>query len=172
MKENLKIGLLAIIAVTLIINTVLQIKDEESDSTTNTTRVETVKSTEMTPPTQPQITKVENPSASDYPPTSIEFEEYEYDFGTVKQDSKNTHIFKFKNTGDNPLIISNARGSCGCTVPTYPKEPIPPGGTGEIEVVYSPGKQKGLQNKTVTIFANTDPQTTLLKISANVEENQ
>ena len=171
MKENLKVGLLAVIAITLIINTVLQIEDEPSKAETPAPRVESVNSVETTPPTQPQITKVEKPDISKYPTTSIEFEEYEYDFGNIKQDSKNTHIFKFKNTGENPLIISNARGSCGCTVPTYPKEPIPPGGTGEIEVVYSPGKQKGLQNKTVTIFANTNPQTTLLKISANVEEN-
>ncbi|HRN42636.1 MAG TPA: DUF1573 domain-containing protein, partial [Vicingus sp.] len=72
------------------------------------------------------------------------------------------------NTGSEPLIIENASGSCGCTVPTFPKEPIAPGKTGEIEVVYSPGTQQGAQTKTVTITANTEPITTTLNITANV----
>ena len=68
------------------------------------------------------------------------------------------------------MLIESARGSCGCTVPNYPKQPIPPGQSGEIEVVYSPGKQKGLQTKSVTIIANTEPRTTVLQIKADVEE--
>jgi hypothetical protein len=104
------------------------------------------------------------------PPTTIAFTEMEHDFGTIKQDSENKKVFKFTNTGDNPLIIQNARGSCGCTVPKYPKEPVAPGETGEIEVVYKPGKQKGNQSKTVTLQANTQPEQTVLKISAMVEE--
>lgn len=104
------------------------------------------------------------------PPTTVAFAETAHDFGTIKQETKNTKVFKFTNTGDKPLLIENARGSCGCTVPNYPRQPIPPGETGEIEVVYSPGKQKGQQNKTVTIIANTEPRTTVLQIKANVEE--
>lgn len=104
------------------------------------------------------------------PPTKMAFAETNHDFGTIQQDTKNTKIFSFTNTGDKPLLIETARGSCGCTVPNYPKQPIPPGETGEIEVVYSPGKQKGMQSKSVTIIANTEPRTTVLQISANVEE--
>ena len=104
------------------------------------------------------------------PPTAVAFAETAHDFGTIKQDSKNTKVFKFTNTGDKPLLIESARGSCGCTVPNYPKQPIPPGQEGEIEVVYSPGKQKGQQTKSVTIIANTEPRTTVLQIKANVEE--
>ena len=66
---------------------------------------------------------------SNLPKTTIEFEETKHNFGTIKEGEKVKHIYKFKNTGDNPLIISNAVASCGCTVPSYPKEPIPPGGT-------------------------------------------
>ncbi|MCB0401790.1 MAG: DUF1573 domain-containing protein [Flavobacteriales bacterium] len=95
-----------------------------------------------------------------------------HDFGTIDQDTKNTKVFKFTNTGKEPLIIEDAKGSCGCTVPTYPKEPIKPGETGEIEVAYSPGKQSGAQTKTVTITANTEPITTTLNISANVQVPQ
>lgn len=104
------------------------------------------------------------------PPTTIAFKAMEHDFGTIKQDSENKHVFTFTNTGSNPLIIQSAKGSCGCTVPKYPQEPVPPGGTGEIEVVYKPGKQKGNQSKTVTLVANTQPEQTILNISAMVEE--
>jgi hypothetical protein len=104
------------------------------------------------------------------PPTAMAFAETSHDFGAIDQDSKHTKVFEFKNTGDKPLLIETARGSCGCTVPNYPKQPIPPGETGEIEVVYSPGKQKGKQNKSVTIIANTEPRTTVLQIAADVAE--
>ena len=104
------------------------------------------------------------------PPTAMAFAETSHDFGAINQDSKHTKVFEFKNTGDKPLLIETARGSCGCTVPNYPKQPIPPGETGEIEVVYSPGKQKGKQNKSVTIIANTEPRTTVLQIAADVAE--
>lgn len=104
------------------------------------------------------------------PPTAIAFAQTEHDFGKIKQNTENKHIFKFTNTGSNPLIIQDAKGSCGCTVPKYPKEPIAPGEQGEIEVVYSPGTQKGLQTKTVTLTANTEPNQTTLQIKAEVEE--
>ena len=112
----------------------------------------------------------QEPKRSLNPPTTIAFTEMEHDFGNISQDSENKKVFKFTNTGDNPLIIQNARGSCGCTVPKYPKEPVAPGESGEIEVVYKPGKQKGNQSKTVTIQANTNPEQTVLKINAMVEE--
>jgi hypothetical protein len=104
------------------------------------------------------------------PPTAIAFPQLEHDFGTIKQETKNKHIFKFTNSGTEPLIIQDAKGSCGCTVPKYPREPIAPGAMGEIEVEYSPGKQKGSQSKTVTLTANTTPAQTVLNIKANVEE--
>lgn len=101
--------------------------------------------------------------------TSIKFATMSHDFGTIMQDTENPTVFEFTNTGDQPLIIENAKGSCGCTVPNYPKEPIPPGGTGTIDVVYKPGKQEGEQSKTVTVTANTSPsKQTILNIRANV----
>ncbi|MBD3661235.1 MAG: DUF1573 domain-containing protein, partial [Arenibacter algicola] len=94
------------------------------------------------------------------------------DFGTIEQNTTNPKTFTFTNTGDEPLIISDAKGSCGCTVPSYPKAPIPPGGTGEIEVVYRPGQQKNQQTKTVTVTANTEPAQTVLRIKANVKPGE
>ncbi|MCB9364875.1 MAG: DUF1573 domain-containing protein [Flavobacteriales bacterium] len=109
------------------------------------------------------------PPTPNRPTTKISFANASHNFGEIMQDSKNTYVFKFTNTGKEPLVIENAKGSCGCTVPTYPKEPIAPGATGEIEVVYSPGKQQGEQNKTVSITANTEPNITTLNISATVK---
>ncbi len=103
------------------------------------------------------------------PVTKMTFAEYDHDFGTVKQNSENIHKFSFTNTGDQPLIIQTAKGSCGCTVPKYPKEPIAPGASAEIEVVYKPGSQQNQQTKSVTITANTDPVSTVIKINAFVE---
>jgi len=110
------------------------------------------------------------PGAASMPTTSMQFAENAFDFGTIKQNTENLHVFKFTNTGENPLIIQTANGSCGCTVPEYPTEPIAPGGVGEIKVKYSPGNQIGQQQKSVTIMANTVPGETVLNIKAVVEE--
>jgi hypothetical protein len=100
--------------------------------------------------------------------TTVSFAKSEHDFGKVMSTSENTYKFAFTNTGTEPLIIENAQGSCGCTVPEYPKAPIPPGGTGEIKVVYKPNGQSGAQQKTVTVTANTQPPQTVLQIKADV----
>lgn len=108
------------------------------------------------------------PAAPVGPTTSMEFDETTYDYGVIDQGEKANHTYKFKNTGSEPLVISNAKGSCGCTVPQWPKEPIPPGGTGEIEVSFDSKGKKGKQTKRVTITANTDPAQTFLTITGNV----
>jgi hypothetical protein len=106
------------------------------------------------------------------PKTTIEFEEKEYDFGTIKQGDKVSHIFVFKNTGTQPLIINSAKGSCGCTVPNYPKDFIAPGQKGEISVEFSSAGKSGAQTKTVTIIANTDPNPTRITIKAYIDVPQ
>ncbi len=107
------------------------------------------------------------------PVTSMEFTETEYDFGTVTEGEKVTHVYKFKNTGQEPLIISNAKATCGCTVPNWPREPIAPGGDGELTVVFdtkNKGKVGGqLQTKRVTVTANTDPVNSYVNIKGKVE---
>lgn len=107
------------------------------------------------------------------PTTKVTFDEMEYNFGDVKDGEKVTHYFSFKNTGNEPLVISNAVGSCGCTVPEWPKEAIAPGKSGKIKVVFdSKGKgspEGSKQSKTVDITANTDPATTNLRIFGTVK---
>lgn len=91
-----------------------------------------------------------------------------HDFGTIAEGDIAEHTFKFTNTGEAPLIISNASASCGCTVPSWPKEPIPVGGTGEILVKFNSSNKPGVQNKTVSITANTNPKLSRLNIKAVV----
>src|SRR5665213_4217009 len=96
------------------------------------------------------------------------FEVMEYDFGTIKQGDKVERDFKFKNTGKEPLIINEAHGSCGCTVPEYPKEPIKPNGSGVIHVTFNSAGKMGAQDKTVTITYDTD-KTIVLHLKGTVE---
>ena len=106
-------------------------------------------------------------SSSDAMPKMV-FEEDSYDFGEISQGEKVEHSFKFKNKGNAALIISSATGSCGCTIPSYPKEPIAPGQEAEILVVFNSNGKKGAQHKRVTIVANTNPNKTMVAIMANV----
>lgn len=99
---------------------------------------------------------------------AMDFEEIKFDFGTMEEGDKVEHVFKFTNTSANPLTISNARGSCGCTVPEWPKEPIAPGAESEIRVKFDSKGKKGANNKNVTITANTIPANTVLTITADV----
>lgn len=97
----------------------------------------------------------------------ISFEETEFDFGTIDQGTAVEHTFKFTNTGKAPLVITNATSSCGCTVPTWTKEPIAPGETGEMLVKFN-GSGQNQVTKTVTVTANTEAGTEQLKIKAFV----
>jgi len=118
-----------------------------------------------------------NPFASleknDETVTKINFEVLEKDFGKVNVTSSNKYSFEFKNNGDEPLIIKSANGSCGCTVPAWPKEPIMPGQKGKIDVVFNPKPSQAgsSQDKTVTVTANTNPVNTVLHIKAFVNKD-
>ncbi|MBK6523041.1 MAG: DUF1573 domain-containing protein [Sphingobacteriaceae bacterium] len=98
----------------------------------------------------------------------IKFEEDVFDFGKITQGEVVSHDFKFKNIGNQHLIISGASGSCGCTVPKWPKEPILPGKEGKLNVVFSSEGKKGIMEKTVTIVTNCEPSTRIIRIKAEV----
>jgi hypothetical protein len=124
-------------------------------------------------PTVPTTEAVAEAAKPTGPTTSIAFDKLEHDYGTVKAGEKVKYNYKFKNTGKEPLIISDAKGSCGCTVPDWPREPIAPGKTAEIKVEFdSTGKgtdEGSPQSKRVTITANTDPVQTYLTIKGIVK---
>ncbi|MEM6965861.1 MAG: DUF1573 domain-containing protein [Bacteroidota bacterium] len=92
-----------------------------------------------------------------------------FDFGTVKEGTKVEHTFKFKNTGEVPLLIGDANTTCGCTVPTYPREYIQPGKGGEIKVIFDTKNFTGNQTKPITIVSNTYPRDTKLFMKGIVE---
>jgi hypothetical protein len=98
----------------------------------------------------------------------IQFDQTEHDFGIILQGEKVSYTFKYKNIGNSDLIINNARASCGCTVPHYSREPIAPGQTGEIEVVFDSGNRSGKQTKTITVWSNCQPNQTILKIFTEI----
>src|SRR6187401_1771045 len=100
--------------------------------------------------------QADNPNAPE-----LTFENETHDYGTIKQGADGGCEFKFKNTGKEPLVISNAKGSCGCTVPTWPKEPIMKGQTGTIKVHYDT-KRVGAFTKTVTLESNAKTATKVL----------
>ena len=102
--------------------------------------------------------------------TEISYDEEEYDFGTVTEGEKVEHSFTFTNTGEAPLFIATASASCGCTVPEVPEEPIAPGESSEIKVIFdTQGKVSDNMEKTVTVTANTVPAETRLKLKGVVK---
>lgn len=98
----------------------------------------------------------------------LTFANESHDFGTISEGDVVETEFKFTNTGKGPLIISSAQGSCGCTVPEYPNEPVAPGEEGVIKVSFNSAGKPNQQSKTVTLTTNSVPSTKVLTITANV----
>lgn len=97
----------------------------------------------------------------------FEFASDEIDYGKIEQHADGVRVFKFTNTGNAPIVISNAKGSCGCTVPTYPKNVILPGETGEISVKYATDRI-GAFTKTITLTSNASEASKVLRIKGEV----
>ena len=98
----------------------------------------------------------------------IQMDEESYDFGDIIQGESVTHEFIIKNIGNDKLLINSAKGSCGCTVPVWPKEPILEGEESTIKVTFNSAGKKGRQNKTVTLVTNAIPNTKVITINGNV----
>lgn len=100
--------------------------------------------------------------------TSLSIDRMEHDFGKIPDTAPVETSFVITNTGDKPLLVTNAQGSCGCTVPEYPKEPLAPGESRDMKISFNPNGKEGVNNKTVTITANTEPATTIINIKSDV----
>lgn len=98
----------------------------------------------------------------------MKFEFESHDFGKVKAGDKVTYEFNFTNTGQSPLIISTATASCGCTVPEWPKAPVQPGQGGKIKVTFDSANKEGLQDKQITVTANTSPAQNVVHLVGEV----
>lgn len=101
----------------------------------------------------------------------MKFEKETHDFGKIKSGDKVTYDFKFTNTGKSPLIIKDAIASCGCTKPEWPSAPIKPGESGAIKVTFNSVGKMGLQDKQITITANTKPAQNLVHLIGEVTTN-
>jgi hypothetical protein len=118
---------------------------------------------------QPIPTNVSSVESAD--PSSLgafQFQEMEFDFGTIDEGKVIEHLFKFTNNGQAPLVISNITASCGCTSPDWTKTPVKPGDEGFVKVVFNSTAKTGTQAPTVTIQANTSPNVTRLRLKGNV----
>ena len=134
-------------------------------------REKTVTDSEGTPHLSPSI--IENPATASTKEIEkklpeFDFAESTHDFGTINSGEVKTYEFKFSNSGNADLVISQVTGSCGCTVAKYSKDVISPGDDGSIEVKFDSNGQAGQVAKTVTVMANTVPATKVLTISAEV----
>ena len=98
----------------------------------------------------------------------LQFADSSHDFGRMKAGEKGTYEFQFTNKGGSPLLISSAEGSCGCTVPDYPREPIPPGGSGKLTVTFNSEGKKGHVEKSVSVLSNGKRGHNLLLVQADV----
>ena len=112
--------------------------------------------------------------AYDIPLTTLKFDETEASFGTILSGETVEHVYIFTNTGDEPLILSSAKGSCGCTVPSWPRAPIAPGETASITVQFDSKNKVGTRVQKITVTANTDParHTLFFRGEVMVDESQ
>lgn len=99
---------------------------------------------------------------------AMSFEKDKHDFGDINQGDKVEHVFEFENTGNEPLIITNVQTTCGCTAPEWPRDPVAPGQTGKIKVVFNSAGKLGRQNKVITIVSNAKNPMNRVSIVTNV----
>jgi hypothetical protein len=115
-----------------------------------------------------QTSKAENTVDIDAKGPSIEFKDLVHNYGTITQGDNGTCEFSFKNTGTEPLILQNVRSSCGCTIPSWPKEAIAPGKSNSIVVKYDT-RRIGPISKTITVTSNGSEQPIILRIKGKIE---
>jgi hypothetical protein len=171
MSNGLKIGLLVVIAGALGFLGFSQLKQKDQNF-----GGELVSSTTVTGEEQgkPAATTAAKPTgdvglaSQERAKTTMSFDKTIHDYGTINQGDQVECVFKVTNTGNEPLVIENAKGSCGCTVPDYPKDPIPAGQTRDIKVKFNSAGKANNQQKTVTLTANTEPLQSVLTIKAFV----
>lgn len=175
MSNGLKVGLLVVIAAALAFLGYSQLKKGPEDVTTRP--VPTASEAGNKNSASAHNHNASDPNASgqasqNRAKTSLKFDKVEHDFGTIKQGDSVECVFKVTNTGNEPLVLENAQGSCGCTVPDYPKDPIAPGDTRDIKVKFNSAGKKDSQSKTVTITANTEPIQSVLTIKSFVKAEE
>ncbi len=167
MKKLVNLGVL----LTLAIMTITSCTNDQSERIAALEKkIEELESADTSTKQKPTslAANVESNTKPEGPLPAFEFESEEFDFGTIEAGTIIEHTFRFKNTGEAPLIIQSATASCGCTVPKKPSEPIPVGEYGEIGVKYNSTNKNGVQSPIITIRANTYPNVKKVKLKGTV----
>jgi len=112
---------------------------------------------------------VTSETAPAQPLTNIALSESQFDFGKIKKGEQKEHVYEVTNTGENPLIISQVKPACGCTVPDYTKEPILPGQKGKITLKFDSSSFDGLVNKQAEVYANVEKAPIVLTFTADIQ---
>jgi hypothetical protein len=142
-------------------------KDDKKTKTKVKTAVPTAAATQATP-AKSDVAAAAAPAAATQSPDAMKFEAEVHDFGTVPEGPNADYEFKFKNTGKEPIIIERAQPSCGCTTPSWSKDPVLPGKTGSIKASYGTQGRPNAFTKTITVYTNVG--TKVLTIKGNVEK--
>lgn len=117
----------------------------------------------------PEETRTRVQKVSEMPKTTMQFYETKYNFGAVGEGRTVKHAFRFKNTGQNPLMIAKTDVTCGCTVSNFPYEPVSPGNDGEITVDFNTAGKQGIQQKNIIVHSNAMPEAISITIEADVK---
>ena len=117
----------------------------------------------------PVQTVTRSQKAAEMPKTTMQFYETKFNFGSLPEDRIVRHAFRFKNTGMNPLFIAKTDVTCGCTVTTFPQDPISPDAEAEITVEFNPSGKSGVQQKNIIVHSNALPEAIALAIEADVK---
>ncbi|WP_226063351.1 DUF1573 domain-containing protein [Kaistella polysaccharea] len=108
-------------------------------------------------------------AAQSSPLTNVALSEAQFDFGKIKKGDQKEHVYEVTNTGENPLIISQVKPGCGCTVPDYTREPILPGQKGKITLKFDSSGFDGLVNKQAEVYANVDKAPIVISFTADIQ---
>jgi hypothetical protein len=173
MKKTLSIIALSIIGFGLV-SCKKENKEVQSTETVATdssaTATPTAPTTDSASAATPVTTaEAATPAPSNQPSTTIALSESNFDFGNVKKGDKVQHIYEVTNTGKNPLVISEVKPGCGCTVPDFTKEPIMPGKKGKITLHFDSSNFDGNVNKYADVFANVEKAPIKLTFTANIQ---
>lgn len=164
---------LLMIGLVVVVFTACKDKDAEKKIAALEARLSEVEGKNAQSPLTPPAAQVAEPEVKPEGALPVlKFEKIEHDFGTIKEGDKVSYTYKFTNTGEAPLIVQSAQPTCGCTVSDYTKEPIPVGGTGFVTAEFDSSGKPGMQNKTVSVTANTWPKQTVLSFKAMVEAKE
>jgi hypothetical protein len=165
MNATLKTILLTVLTLSLFTLAMVEIS-----GVSKTAVINKWKGTEITPAEGSSISEQidRDKKVKEMPKTTFEFDATKHDFGAMQEGDTAAHIYKFKNTGNAPLLVSNVQTSCGCTVPSFSKEPISPGDTGELKLVFNSAGKPGDVVKTALMTCNSESSPYSIGFTAKV----